>query len=174
MLAIAGRCGSAVLSPASHNSHSLGSCHAREDAMPLLISACTLSTDCGNADMTWQVTILAETEPPSRQHCRSYSPGCICLRGAGLAAVLLPPSHRAVAPHIAGQRCIQMSRQQPRWSAFPAEPRRMLAVTASAVLKVAVLCLWTRGTHVERLHACLMRAASMSSLIGPARSLEIA
>ena len=73
------------------------SCHARQDGMPLLISASTLSIDCGGADMTWQVTHSCGTKPPSRQDCWNYSSGCTCWRGAGWAAVPWTPSHHAVA-----------------------------------------------------------------------------
>ena len=163
-----------MLSPASHNSHSLGSCHARADGMPLLISACTLSTDCCGADMTWQVTHSCGTEPPSRQHCRRYSADRTCLRGAGLAAAQRRPSHRAVATSH-------------RWSTVHVDVAvAAVLVCFSGITAPHACCPGLSSAQggpavlMDARYACgtlarvPMWAASMSSLIGPARSLEIA
>ena len=58
-------------------------------------------------------------------------------------------------PRIAVPQFSWMPRWQMRWPAPPAEPRRMPAVPVSALLEAVLLCLRTRGTHVESWYACM-------------------
>lgn len=148
------RHGPALLRHRSRASHSLGITRAREHGMALLASAGSLCIDGGCSGMDGRSQILLDS---SLQVTCAVGAVSLLMHACAERVWQLCRVARAVAPslpRIALPRCCRMPRWQPRWPASPAEPSRMPAIPASAVLEAALLCLWARRMDVERLNAC--------------------